>query len=81
MCIQGTEKLIVLTDGRKKSCDECIQPLVQYLNNGGYQTTASCCGHGKRPGSIILKDGRELLIIPDYETGRMIDKLFPPLNE
>ena len=80
MCIQGTEKEIKLTDGRIKSCDECLQPLVQALNDFGLQTTASCCGHKKQNGSIVLKDGREILIIENYEDARMIDKLFPPLN-
>lgn len=80
MCKQGTEKNIKLTDGSRKSCDECIQPLVQALNDFGLQTTASCCGHQKQKSSIILKDGREIFIIEKFEEARMIDALFPPLN-
>jgi hypothetical protein len=60
--------------------DSCIAPLVKALNDGGVPTIASCCGHGKRPGNIALCDGRELIIAPDYETGRLIDGYFPPLH-
>ena len=53
--------------------DACIAPLVQALNDGGFQTVASCCGHGKRPGNIALEDGRELLILPNYEEARKLE--------
>jgi hypothetical protein len=43
-------------------CDPCIAPLVSALNAGGLPTTASCCGHGALPGSVLLADGREVLI-------------------
>lgn len=42
--------------------DECIAPIVDALNQAGALTVASCCGHGKQPGSIVLRDGRELTI-------------------
>lgn len=45
-------------------CDPCLVPLVKALNDGGLPTVASCCGHGKQDGSIVLADGRELLIRP-----------------
>ena len=80
MCKQDNEKEIKLTDGRIKSCDECIQPIVQLFNDYGLQTTASCCGHKKQNGSIVLKDGREILIIENYNDARMINGLFPPLQ-
>lgn len=60
--------------------DPCIAPIVQALNAGEVPTVASCCGHGKRPGSIILEDGRELIIAPDFETARVVDKAFPPIQ-
>ncbi len=59
--------------------DGCMQPLVDALNNAGVETVASCCGHGRRPGNIALRDGRELIICPDFETGRKIDKMFPSI--
>ena len=80
MCKQGSEKQIKLTDGRMKSCDECIQPIVQLFNDHGIQTTASCCGHSKMPPNIILKDGREIFIIENFNEARMIEKLFKPLH-
>lgn len=57
--------------------DEEIRPLVQALWNAGIATVASCSGHGHRPGNIALADGRELVIAPDFETARQIDRLFP----
>ena len=80
MCEQGNT--IAMLDAKKKviDVDMCIASLVRALNSYGVQTVASCCGHGKRPGNITLADGRELIIAPDYETGRIIDKAFPPIN-
>lgn len=43
-------------------CDPCIASLVAALNYGGIETVASCCGHGQRPGNIVLADGRFLTI-------------------
>lgn len=48
--------------------DRCIAPIVQALNDAGIATIASCCGHGKIEGSIILADGREMLIRKDPHT-------------
>lgn len=45
--------------------DSCIAPIVKALNEGGIDTTASCCGHGKTPGRIDLADGRILVV--DFE--------------
>ena len=61
--------------------DACIAGIVLALNEGGVATVASCCGHGRRPGSIILADGREILVLPDFETSRKLDKLWPSINE
>lgn len=45
-----------------KPIDSCIARIVEALNEGGVRTIASCCGHGRAPGSIVLEDGRELLV-------------------
>ena len=50
--------------GRVRTIDRCISHIVAALNAGGVQTAASCCGHGTRAGSILLEDGRTLLILP-----------------
>lgn len=60
--------------------DECIKPLIKALNDGGMETVASCCGHGNTTGRITLKDGREILILPDFETAQEVDKLFPDIH-
>lgn len=61
-------------------CDPEIVDLVRALNAGDVKTVASCSGHGVRPGNIALKDGRELIIAPDYETARLIEGYFPGVN-
>lgn len=63
----------IMIAGRIRDIDTCIAPIVQALNNTGVATIACCCGHGKRPGNIALTDGREIIICPDYKTGRKID--------
>jgi hypothetical protein len=64
-----------------KSVDKCIASIVDALNKGGIKTVASCCGHGKRPGNIVLGDGRELIVCQDFATGRAVDAAFPPINK
>lgn len=46
----------------ERPVDRCIAPIVQALNEARILTIASCCGHGKGPGSIRLQDGREFTI-------------------
>lgn len=66
---------ILSSDGRWQTAavDVCIAPLVQALNAGGIATIASCCGHGRRPGNIALRDGREFIIAHDWEDARWIE--------
>lgn len=45
-----------------KGVDACIADVVRALNDGGVMTTGSCCGHGRDDGSILLADGREIII-------------------
>lgn len=42
--------------------DSCIASIVDALEKGGVMMGGSCCGHGKSEGSIMLEDGRELVI-------------------
>lgn len=62
------------------SIDSCIASIIQALMQAGVYTLASCCGHGKQPGSIILVDGREIRIYSNSKIARKIDILFPPIN-
>lgn len=48
--------------GRRQDIDLCIADLVAALNAANITTMASCCGHGVLDGSILLEDGRELII-------------------
>jgi hypothetical protein len=63
--------VVIGNDGKEKIAyvDNCIYGLVKCLNDAGFLTKASCCGHGKDIGIISLQDGRELIIAKDYETG------------
>ena len=54
-------------NGRVQCIDYCIHHIVAALNAGGVRTLASCCGHGKMKGNIILEDGRMLTIQPTPE--------------
>lgn len=47
-----------------RKIDRCMVPMVKALNDAGIFTLNCCCGHDKGPGSIILHDGRELIIRP-----------------
>ncbi len=51
--------------GRVQDIDLCIASIVAALNAANIVTVASCCGHGKRPASIILEDGREIFVCPN----------------
>ena len=78
MCERGNTVPVLLgkdADGnfRWVDIDACIATLVQVLNLHGFPTRASCCGHGERPGSIALEDGRELIIARNYGEARSLD--------
>lgn len=49
-------------NGRVQDIDFCIADIVSALNAANIKTLASCCGHGERLGSIMLDDGRELVV-------------------
>jgi hypothetical protein len=85
MCEWNTVEILTIKN-KPVAVDSCIAPIVKSLNDSGIETVASCCGHGKRPGNIALKDGREIFIIPNFETGRLTDKFlnsigFKPIND
>ena len=45
-----------------KQIDRCIADIVRALQDAGIDMRGSCCGHGKADGSILLEDGRELVV-------------------
>lgn len=57
-------QVLIPINGRVHAIDYCIHHIVAALNAGGVLTTSSCCGHGSKLGTILLADGRELLIRP-----------------
>lgn len=42
--------------------DRCIAPIIRAIDVAGIVMRGSCCGHGERPGEIMLDDGRCLVI-------------------
>lgn len=76
MCKHGTSVPMPI-DGRVRDIDSCMALLVATLNTiPALETVACCCGHGNGPGNVVLKDGRELFIAPDFNTARKWDELF-----
>ena len=49
-------------NGKVQCIDYCIHHIVAALNAAGIGTVASCCGHEKMKGNIVLDDGRVLII-------------------
>jgi len=49
-------------NGRLHGIDFCVADIVAALNAANIPTVASCCGHGKIEGNVVLEDGRELKI-------------------
>lgn len=67
MCKWGTLEDVKLDRPRPVSgrlvvpVDQCIQPLVQLLNDHGVRTVGCCCGHGKAPGFISFEDAEGIV--------------------
>ncbi len=78
MCKWGTTTAMFIGD-KIIGVDRCIYKIVHALNRAGCRTIASCCGHGNCPVNIVIEDGREILIAPDYKTAREIEKNFPDI--
>lgn len=79
MCEHGDTKPMLLIGG-VADVDSCIVPLVRALDDAGIRTIASCCGHGHRPGSIAIEDGRELLIARNFNEARALTAGFPDIH-
>jgi hypothetical protein len=76
MCDQHSDVPVTLADGRVVGVDGCIAPLVQVLNDNGFPTAASCCGHGTLPATIPLADDRWLILSADRADGERMVALF-----
>ncbi|HDY89362.1 MAG TPA: hypothetical protein ENH82_14760 [bacterium] len=57
------------------SVDSEIRPIIDALNSSGIKTVASCSGHDKMFGNIALGDGRELMILPNFDTARKVERI------
>jgi len=53
------KKILSAVGDRDVRVDYCIAGLIKWINlNGPYITVASCCGHGKYPPTIVVRDTR-----------------------
>ena len=61
------------------SCDTCLTPEINRLNNEGIRTIGCCCGHGQKQGyiqvapeftEIMLKKGYEQIPIDEHGFGQ-----------
>lgn len=82
MCKPGNTRTLEI-DGKPRSIDSCIYDFVKILNDNGYKTFASCCGHGKQPTRISYDDNGtdKEIIICNYDQATKIGKLFPPIGK
>ena len=78
MCERG-DTVVMHFRGRDRDIDHCIASLVGALNDSGFGTVASCCGHGQWPGRISMDDGRELVIMPNFESAAALDTRYPTI--
>lgn len=63
MCEWGTTVPMPL-NGRVRDIDSCLALLIATLNTiPALETSGCCCGHGKMPGSVLLKDGSALVVM------------------
>jgi hypothetical protein len=74
MCNWGTTRIVNVkinagrsssghTQWKDKPIDLCISDIVEALQKSGIDMLGSCCGHGQRPGEIVLADGRTLIVL------------------
>lgn len=69
-CLGGTYEHCIPTVVRNKVVwvDFCVADIVVGLNAAGLRTVASCCGHDKMYGNVMLEDGRSLDIRAPMKT-------------
>lgn len=72
MC-NGHSDVVVDIGSKSVGVDGCIAPLVKALNDAGYRTLASCCGHHKQAATVPLIDldgvERWLILTRDRDEG------------
>jgi hypothetical protein len=70
-CGSYEHQITMPINGKVQCIDLCISHIVAALNAGNIQTVNSCCGHGKMFPSIILEDGRYLVIMDKIKFDKM----------
>jgi len=81
VCKWGTDEVVEVTiqpckpyhpTEWKKQCkiDKCISSIVQVLEDNNIRMLASCCGHGKTDGHILLLDMTEITIPIEFTSNK-----------
>lgn len=62
----------VLLRGKPVRVDPCIRDLLREMNDNEIQTLGSCCGHGKRSMSVVVRtpDGKIVETVSGVEIPR-----------
>lgn len=61
-----------------KIMDECLLELIDFINSsydGKFKTLLSCCGHGKYPSTIVVKNTRSQVIF-DWFSGKILENYY-----
>jgi hypothetical protein len=58
---RNSTKVFIPHQKRTIRVDECIAELIKVLNNNGFKTLGSCCGHGLYPLTIIVEPWNHLI--------------------
>jgi hypothetical protein len=72
--------VLVRAGGRRqwKPVEAGVADIVEMLHDPTRVTSvASCCGHGREPGHIVLADGRVLAVLPDQESFQLLAEDIP----
>lgn len=84
-CEMGTYdcQIPMAVKGRRIDVDICIADIVAALNAANITTVASCCGHGKMFGNILLEDERMITIseIERNDEGIVKEIIFNDIDE
>jgi len=55
MCKKHSSVFASLTPCKRIRCDKCIRHLLESMYRHGFESVASCCGHGIYPMTIVCR--------------------------
>lgn len=70
-------KLFCHNDCKPTGCrrvDSCIKEMCDHLAAMGYVISASCCGHGKHPATIVIRQGVKNVVYREFFSDKVIPR-------